>query len=349
MPIKEPIKKGIVKKVSLLLLEDGKNNTGVLETKDAIIEYDILVWSDKYGTVLEKKGKTTKEKLDQTLVFDALLGYDYDVTLDLTVIINGKRYPFLPNSPFNDVVSMIEDRTGKEFQYSTSISIQEPEERNLTMEEYQTTQEFLNFIDNYRDNADYPEQSSPEDLAIIEQAENDAIEQAYQQYRLSERQVELATAEAEYEAGGYIDVPFYVVAQSVIDRFIARSFNNGKLPIVLNDVVDNVNYLETQVKALQKQIELKKKQSLGALFATKEETNILTYFRDEDLYNELLNLVKAYQKTGLANLSPYRVGVYESLKAATDNLIVLKGKLENINFVPKRREAAAAAPKTDNA
>lgn len=350
MPIKEPVKNGIVKKVSLLLLEDENNNTGVLETKDAIIEYDILVWSDKYGTVLEKKGKTTKEKLDQTLVFDALLGYDYDVTLDLTVIINGKRYPFLPNSPFNDVVGMIEDRTGEGFQYSTSINILEPEEKKgLTMEEYQTTQEFLNFIDNYRDNAGYPEQSSPEDLAIIEQAENDAIEQAYQQYRLSEREVELATANAEYKAGGYIDIPFYVVAQSVIDKIIARNFENGKLPMILVDVVGNVEYLESQVKSLQKQIELKKKQSLGALFATEEETNILTYFREESLYTELLNLVKAYQKTGLSNLSPYRVGVYESLKAATDNLIVLKGKLENINYIPKRKEAAVAAPNTDNA
>ena len=344
MPTRQP-KNGIVKKVSLLLLEDDKNNTGVLETKDAVIEYDILVWNDEQGAVFEKKGKTTKEKLDETLVFEAVLGYYYDVSLDLTVVINGKRYPFLPNSPFSDVMGIITNETGIEFQYSTGINIEIPEEKGLTMEEYQTTQNFLDFIDNYRNNADYPEQSSPEDLAIIEKAENDAIEQAYQQYRLSEREVELATAEAEYSAGGYIDIPFYVIAQSVIDKIIVKNFNNGKLPIVLNDVVDNVYYLETQVKSLQKQIELKKKQSLGALFATSEETDILTYFKEESLYNELLNLVKGYQQAGLANLSPYRLGLYESLKAATDNLIVLKGKLENINFVPKTKAAVEAVKK----
>ena len=154
--------------------------------------------------------------------------------------------------------------------------------------------------------------------------------------------MELATAETEYNAGGLLDIPFYVVNQSIIDKVIVKHFNNGKLPIVLNDVVDNVNYLETQVKALQKQIELKKKQSLGALFATSEETDVLNYFRDEELYTALLNLVRGYQQTGLANLSPYRLGVYESLKAATDNLIVLKGKLENINYVPKGKAAEAA-------
>jgi hypothetical protein len=33
------------------------------------------------------------------------------------------------------------------------------------------------------------------------------------------------------------------------------------------------------------------------------------------------------------------------LKAATDNLIVLKGKLENINFVPKTKAAVEAVKK----
>ena len=90
-----------------------------------------------------------------------------------------------------------------------------------------------------------------------------------------------------------------------------------------------------------------KKQSLGALFATEEETMILDFFRNEELYTALLNLVRGYQQTGLANLSPYRVGVYETLKAATDSLIVLKGKLENINYVPKTKTESAAAKKAN--
>jgi hypothetical protein len=75
------------------------------------------------------------------------------------------------------------------------------------------------------------------------------------------------------------------------------------------------------------------------LFATDEETNILSNFKDEELYKNLMNLLKSYRATGLVNLSEYRLGVYESLKLATDNLIVLKGKLENINFVPKKVRA----------
>ena len=342
MPIRKPTKDGIVKKVALLLLEDENNNTGMLETKDAVIEYDILVWSDEYGTALEKKGKTTKEKLEETLTFDGVLGGNYNVSLDLTVVINGKRYPFLPNSPFSEVVSMITNETGNEYQYSTSIYVDEPKNMGMTQEQWETTQNFSKFISDYRAQAGNPVTGTPEDLAIIEQAEKDAIAQAYQQYHLSEIELELATAAAEYQKEGHIDTPFYVISQSIVDELIASNFTNGKLPMVLGDVVMNVDYLESQVKALQKQIELTKKQSLGALFATSEETDILTYFKEESLYNELLNLVKSYQKTGLANLSPYRVGVYESLKAATDNLIVLKGKLENINFVPKGKAAEAA-------
>lgn len=340
MPIRESIVKGeVVKKVALLLFEDQDNNTGVLETQGAIVEYDILVWNDDHGVIFEKKGKTTKEKLEDTLEFDAVLGYEYSVSLDLTVVINGKRYPFLQNSPHSKVLRMITDETGLEYQYSTSFSVEEPVgDKGMTQEQWETSQNFQTFIDDYRANAGYPVEGSPEDLAIIEQAEHDAINQAYQQYRLSELELEIAMAQAEYKAGGHIDVIFYVISQSVVDMIIAKTFNNGKLPINLEDVVVDVEYMESQVKTLQKQIELAKKQSLGALFATSEETMMLDYFRNENLYNSLLNLVNAYQQTGLNNLSTYRVGVYESLKAATDNLIVLKGKLENINFVPKRKE-----------
>lgn len=341
---KVPPKKGILKKVALLLLEDENNNTGVLETQNAVIEYDILVWNDEFGTIFEKKGKTTKEKLEETLTFDAYLNYRYDVSLDLTVVINGKRYPFLPNSPFSDVMKAITNQIGQSYQYSTNIYVtdmKDMEEVGVSQEEWETTQNFTNFITNYRNNAGNPEAGTPEDLAIIEKAEKDAINQAYQQYNLSERQVELMTVEAEYKAEGHYDTPFYVIAQSVIDEIIASNFDNGKLPIVLEDVIMNVDYLESQVKTLQRQIELAKKQSLGALFATEEETMILDFFRNEQLYTALLNLVRGYQKAGLANLSPYRVGVYETLKAATDSLIVLKGKLENINYVPKTKAEAA--------
>lgn len=341
---KVPPKKGILKKVALLLLEDENNNTGVLETQNAVIEYDILVWNDEFGTIFEKKGKTTKEKLEETLTFDAYLNYRYEVSLDLTVVINGKRYPFLPNSPFSDVMNAITNQIGQSYQYSTNIYVTDmklEDEKAVSQEEWETTQNFNNFITNYRNNADNPEAGTPEDLAIIEQAEKDAINQAYQQYNLSERQVELMTIEAEYKAEGHYDTPFYVIAQSVIDEIIASNFDNGKLPIVLEDVIMNVDYLESQVKTLQRQIELAKKQSLGALFATEEETMILDFFRNEELYTALLNLVRGYQKAGLTNLSPYRVGVYETLKAATDSLIVLKGKLENINYVPKTKAEAA--------
>lgn len=352
-PTKNP-KKGILRKVALLLLEDENNNTCVLETQNAVIEYDILVWNDEFGTIFEKKGKTTKEKLEETLTFDAYLDNTYQVSLDLTVVINGKRYPFLPNSPFSDVMSMITKEIGQSYQYSTSIVIsdnKDMEEKVMSQNEWERTQSFADFISNYRNNAGNPEAGTPEDIAIIEKAEQDAIKEAYDKYNVSERQVELLTAAAEYNAEGHYDTPFYVIAQSVIDDIIASNFNNGKLPIVLEDVVTNVSYLESQVKTLQKQIELTKKQSLGALFATEEETMILDFFRNEELYTALLNLVRGYQKAGLANLSPYRVGVYETLKAATDSLIVLKGKLENINYVPKTKAeaAAAAAAKNGNA
>lgn len=357
MPPVKQTKKGILRKVALLLLEDENNNTCVLETKNAVIEYDILVWNDEFGTVFEKKGKTTKEKLEETLTFDAYLNYGYQVSLDLTVVINGKRYPFLPNSPFSDVMKMVEQQSGSNYQYSTGIIVSDmkDEKVKLTLEQWKKTQECLDFINNHRAEApvaeapvdEAPDNEVPFGQAVIDTEEENAVIAAYHNHCMCERDVEVAAAAADYLADGRYNIPFFVIAQSVIDEIIASNFNNGKLPIVLEDVIMNVDYLESQVKTLQKQIDLAKKQSLGALFATEEETMILDFFRNEELYTALLNLVRGYQQTGLANLSPYRVGVYETLKAATDSLIVLKGKLENINYVPKTKTESAAAKKAN--
>ena len=341
------IKKRITRKVALLLLEDDDYNTGVLETQDAIIEYDALVWNEEIGTIFEKKGKTTKENLEKALEFEAPLNYSFDVYLEITVIINGKRYPFLANSPYSNVIKTISNQTGYGFRYSTGIDIQEPIEGDyeLSQEEWEMTANFTKFIKEYRKKYETQE-GTPEDQALIEQAEREATAIAYNNWGLEERQLELAGIFAEYQSGGHIDIPFYVVRQSVIDEIIAEYFPYGKLPIILTDVVDEIESLETTVKALQKQIELTKKQSLSSLFATEEETRILENFRNENLYNDLLNLVRSYQQTGLQNLSTYRHGIYETLKTATDCLIVLKGKLENINYVERRKVAVDAAKKT---
>ena len=346
MPTAKAVKKidGTLRKVSLLLLEDEKNITHLLETKDGIIEYDILVWNDNYGTIFEKKGKTTKDKLKETLTFDAYLNYDYQVSLDLTVIINGKRYPFLPNSPFSNVLNEIKKRTDVEYQYSDRITV--TDEKNslpkLDLNKWRDTQDCLDFIQKHRADVLAGGVVQIEDDISIKNEEETAILEAYHNHCMCERQVLIDAAANDYSEHGYYTIPFYIIAQSVIDEIITKNFNYGKLPIVLEDVVTNVNYLESQVKTLQKEIELVKKQSLGVLYMTEEETSILDYFKNEELYTSLLNLTRGYQQTGLTNLSPYRVSVYETLKVVTDNLIVLKGKLENINFVPKTKDDTPA-------
>jgi len=329
----------IRKKVALLIMEEEKNNTGILETPEAIIEYDILVYHMMNGIAFEKKGTTTKEKLEETLTFEAELGSSYSVSLDLTAVINGKKYPFFSVTPNDRLLQNIAKNIGEIPKISTYISINEPEYYMFkTMEEWMATDNFKNFIADYRATTGVAQADTPENIALIEQAEKDATTVAFDKWNISERDLELATIRTEYEYEGHIDIPFYVVRQSVIDKLITNSYPNGKMPVVLTDVITEVNFLETQAKVLERQIAATKKQSLGALFATDEETTILDNFTNETLYTNLMNLVNGYKKAGLSNLSTYRLGVYESLKTATDNLIVLKGKLENINYVPKEKK-----------
>jgi hypothetical protein len=327
----------IRKKVALLIMEEEENNSGILETPEAIIEYDILVYHMMNGVTFEKKGTTTKEKLEETLSFEADMETGYSVSLDLTAIINGKRYPFFSVTPNDRLFQNLENYIGAVPKISRDIMVTEPKFPMFdTMEQYYVTDNFRAFIQDYRNTTGIVQGDTPENIALIEQAEKEATAVAFEKWKISEREVELLTIRAEYEAEGHIDIPFYVVRQSVIDKLITDSYPNGKMPVVLTDVITEVNFLETQAKVLERQIAATKKQSLGALFATDEETTILDNFTNEKLYTNLMNLINGYKKAGLSNLSTYRLGVYESLKAATDNLIVLKGKLENINYVPKK-------------
>lgn len=96
-----------MEKVALVLLEHTDYNSGILDTPNAVIEYDILVWTNETGLVFEKTGKTSKEKLEETLSFYAPMDLYHHIVLDLTVIINGKRYPFLTLSNDDKVINKL--------------------------------------------------------------------------------------------------------------------------------------------------------------------------------------------------------------------------------------------------
>lgn len=344
-----------VEKVALVLLEHSDFNSGILDTANAVIEYDILVWTNETGLVFEKTGKTSKEKLEDTLSFYAPMDIYHHIVLDLTVIINGKRYPFLTLSDDDKVINNLRRSMEKKlpeeisrpyflpslkpYEEQVKSLVSEDELGNIPVEAVvkvakDVVAAGIEAKSLYQINSDLTDE---ENATAAEQEEMRAIAEATSYNE--KLQIEIDGIFKEFNSEGHLDIILYVMEQNMVNDLVKK--NIGKILVNVDDVVNKIENLSLKVKIKNKKIDIRKKQSLGSLFTTSEESEILDYFKKDNLYVALLNLVRAYQETGLTNLSPYRYSVYESLKAATDNLIVLKGKLENMDFVPKNVEVVA--------
>jgi hypothetical protein len=128
---------------------------------------------------------------------------------------------------------------------SNNIDVQEPNWNMGTMDDWYLTNAYSEFISQYRlDNPTPTVAGTPEDQALLEKAEKDATAFAFEQFSMTEKQTELATIALEYSREGHIDMPFYVIRQSIIDEVITSRFPNGKLPVNLNDTIDNIALME---------------------------------------------------------------------------------------------------------
>lgn len=285
--------------VALNLIDETFFKNTILSTPNSGIEYDILVWNDNDVLLFEKKGKTSREKLEETLSFNVELDIKTYVHLDLTVIINGKKYPFLTLSPNNHLLDDIKNLSTKEvkFNYNPSFTV--------TTESLRKIGELGGVLSLVGEN-------------------NEAISSDLTQDTMTQ----LKHQQDEYAADGHWDIFLPMMTQDDINQYISKTI--GKLSLDLPTEMDNIYSTTLDAKIKLKFLELDKKQTLSSIYKTESESNILDNMVNEELYVNLMNLLKSYELNGLENLSDYRLKVYENLKLAVDNLIKLKGRLENI-------------------
>lgn len=132
--------------VQIQVREESKFNSNILTTKNAVLEYSCLVWDDKNGVLFDKSGKTALDKLSKELSFEA--EGSYNVSLDITAVINGKVFPFVNESEYSTIKSTIlEGMPDVSFEGKTKFDAKDGEV--ITM--YLLNEEFANqyILDNF--------------------------------------------------------------------------------------------------------------------------------------------------------------------------------------------------------
>jgi len=301
--------------VKLNLIDESYFDNTILSTANSVVEYDILVWNDNDILLFEKKGKTSREKLKEVLTFNAEIDTITYIHLDLTIIINGKRIPFLTLSPNNRLFDSIAEIIQiDKIMYDPSFIINGDKRIGD-----------LNPVPSVKTPV-VADEKSKKIATVVYSESGEILASDFDANMLAEFKKQIKELRLKTDISVNICLP--MITQEDINNYI--SDNIGKIPMDLPTEMDTIYNYGLLAKVNAKKAELEKKQTLSSIFKTAAETEILDNMANETLYINLMNLLKSYEDNGLENLSEYRLRVHENLKLAVDNLIKLKGRLENI-------------------
>lgn len=311
--------------VALLLLEEYDLDTGVLRAPNSIVEYNVLVWNDNDELVFQKSGKVGRKNLEKALSFNAQYGLQHTVSLELSVTINNQITKFVTLSPYSDTSRLLSDNLSytspyfvpvvgdvMEFPVKVDVGVKDAVDPGITT-------------------------TTTIDPAVVaaENSEPAGADSA----QIAELRSHIF---AEWNAGGHLDIPLFLVEQEAANTYILD--NLGASAPDVPKTIETIKTSELELKQLEFRLKLLKKESLGATSYFEQEIAVLDSINNEALYDNLATVLAFYNTNGVENVSEYRQGMYNYFKQAYEALVVIKGKLENLNIKVKAKAKQAVTP-----